>query len=181
MSRRLLALLRGINVGGNALVPMADLRATFETAAASEVATYLSTGNVVFTTTATDRRRLAKKLERAVAEAHGIETRVLLRDGDEVARVLAAIPHEWTDRAEERCEVLFLAPEIDEPDVVDRLPPKPGIDDLRYVPGAVVWHVARRDATKTGMTRMIGTDVYQGLSIRSLGTVQRLATMLAPG
>jgi uncharacterized protein (DUF1697 family) len=179
MTQRLLALLRGINVGGNALVPMPVLRATFERVGGTDVVTYLNTGNVLFTTTAKDRRRLATKLETAVADDHGIATRILLRDRGEVQRVLDDVPHAWTNRAEERCEVLFLAPEIDRPDVVDQLPPKAGIDDLRYVPGAVVWHIERRNRTKTGMTRMVGTEVYQGLSIRSLGTVQKLATMLA--
>ena len=43
------ALLRGINVGGNRKVPMAELRAVVEAAGHTRVATLLNSGNVVLT------------------------------------------------------------------------------------------------------------------------------------
>lgn len=43
------ALLRGINVGGNRMIKMADLRTVFVAADADDVATYIESGNVVFT------------------------------------------------------------------------------------------------------------------------------------
>ena len=46
---RLIALLRGINVGGNKKVPMARLRALLEGLGYTEVATLLQSGNAVFT------------------------------------------------------------------------------------------------------------------------------------
>jgi len=45
---RFVALIRGINVGGNRLIRMADLRSMFESAGATNVATYIQSGNVVF-------------------------------------------------------------------------------------------------------------------------------------
>jgi hypothetical protein len=52
------ALLRGINVGGNNLIKMADLKACFEKLDLAEVATYIQSGNVLFSTTETDKTRL---------------------------------------------------------------------------------------------------------------------------
>ena len=47
-TKRYVALLRGINVGGRNPVPMADLRATFEAAGYTSVSTYIQSGNVLF-------------------------------------------------------------------------------------------------------------------------------------
>ena len=48
------ALLRGINVGGNNLIKMADLKACFEAQGFGNVATYIQSGNVLFTSDDTD-------------------------------------------------------------------------------------------------------------------------------
>ena len=57
------ALLRGINVGGNRMIKMADLRDVFVAAHADDVATYIQSGNVVFTHTARSEPTLAAALE----------------------------------------------------------------------------------------------------------------------
>ena len=49
MMRRLVALLRGVNVGG-VKVPMADLKRICSEAGFAEVATYVNSGNAVFST-----------------------------------------------------------------------------------------------------------------------------------
>ncbi|HEU5420497.1 MAG TPA: DUF1697 domain-containing protein, partial [Streptosporangiaceae bacterium] len=46
---RYAALLRGINVGGRNKVAMADLREIVESLGHTDVATYIQSGNVVFT------------------------------------------------------------------------------------------------------------------------------------
>ena len=43
-----IALFRGINVGGNNILPMARLRSDLETLTFQNVRTYLQSGNVVF-------------------------------------------------------------------------------------------------------------------------------------
>lgn len=48
MTRPHVALLRGINVGGNNPVPMAELRVTFEDMGFTDVTTYIQSGNVLF-------------------------------------------------------------------------------------------------------------------------------------
>ena len=45
------ALLRGINVGGKNMIPMADLAAMFDRCGCTSVQTYIQSGNVVFSAT----------------------------------------------------------------------------------------------------------------------------------
>jgi uncharacterized protein (DUF1697 family) len=86
------ALLRGINVGGKNIVPMADLRRVVEDAGAADVATYIQSGNVVFTHASADRATLAKQLEEVIHSAFGVSSTVVLRTFAELARVARAEP-----------------------------------------------------------------------------------------
>jgi uncharacterized protein (DUF1697 family) len=87
------ALLRGVNVGGNRKVPMAQLREIVTTLGHSDVATYIQSGNVVFTAGSTDTAALARSLETAIEESMGVSPRVVVLARDELAHVVAANPY----------------------------------------------------------------------------------------
>jgi uncharacterized protein (DUF1697 family) len=70
-----IALLRGINVGGRNRVAMADLREVVLGLGHTEVATYIQSGNVVFTSEEADTARIAAALERAIAKHLGVRPR----------------------------------------------------------------------------------------------------------
>ena len=92
MAERWVALLRAVNLGPRNRVAMADLREAFAGAGCSDVETYIQSGNVVFSSRARDRARLARKLERAVADELGIETRIVLRAGAEIRTLVDSHP-----------------------------------------------------------------------------------------
>src|SRR5919197_1076163 len=77
-SPRYIALLRGINVGGRAKVPMAGLRATCESVGCTDVLTYIQSGNVVLTSPL-DPVKLRAALEDAIAEQLGVSPVVVIR------------------------------------------------------------------------------------------------------
>jgi uncharacterized protein (DUF1697 family) len=83
-----IALIRGINVGGHKKIRMADVKTLCEGLGLDDVRTHLQSGNVVFRTTKTDRARLAKDLEKALA----MDARVILRSAEEIRKVVAANP-----------------------------------------------------------------------------------------
>jgi len=84
---RSVALLRGINVGTQPRIGMAPLRALFESLGASDVSTYLQSGNVVFSGTVS-----AAAVEQAVAAQFGVSPRVLVLTTAEFTAVAAEIP-----------------------------------------------------------------------------------------
>jgi uncharacterized protein (DUF1697 family) len=91
-----IALLRGINVGGRAKLAMADLRTVVGSLGHTEVATYIQSGNVVFTP-ASPRRApatLAAELERAIAGAGlGVTPRVVVLTREQLAQVVRDNPY----------------------------------------------------------------------------------------
>jgi uncharacterized protein (DUF1697 family) len=86
------ALLRAINLGAHNKVPMAGLRDVFAEAGASNVRTYIQSGNVVFTAPTSSRTALARKLERAVDDAFGVSAAVVLRTFGELQGVVDSHP-----------------------------------------------------------------------------------------
>jgi uncharacterized protein (DUF1697 family) len=89
---RVVALLRGINLGSSRRISMPALRSIVESDGHADVETYLQSGNVVFTP-AGRKRDLAKRLERAIAKETGLDVRVILRTGSELSRVVKANPY----------------------------------------------------------------------------------------
>ncbi|MFZ0215849.1 MAG: DUF1697 domain-containing protein [Candidatus Dormiibacterota bacterium] len=85
-------LLRGINLGGRRLA-MQDLREIAESLGHTEVATYIQSGNVLFTTTETDAVRLARAFETAIEERLGMRVAVVVRSRAELEDVVSRSPY----------------------------------------------------------------------------------------
>jgi uncharacterized protein (DUF1697 family) len=87
------ALLRGINLGGHKKVAMADLREVVASLGHADVATYIQSGNVVFSARDSDTEALAAALEEAIAARLGVRSRVVVLSRDELARVARDNPY----------------------------------------------------------------------------------------
>lgn len=169
------ALLRGINVGGKNKVDMPRLRAVFEAAGMDQVSTYINTGNVIFSA-ADSPDPLA--LGHAITDEFSLEIPVLLRSHDEMRRVTSAIPDEWVNDNSMKCDVMFLWDDIDSPHLVDELDRREGIDDVRYIPGALLWKVDRSNLTRSRMTKLVGAKRYRSMTVRNVNTVRKLTVLM---
>jgi uncharacterized protein (DUF1697 family) len=89
---RYVALLRGINVGGRNRVAMADLRQLTEALGHTEVATYIQSGNVLFTSPDTDCGALADALEQTIARSLPVRPAVVVLSRADLAQVIADNP-----------------------------------------------------------------------------------------
>jgi uncharacterized protein (DUF1697 family) len=87
------ALLRGINVGGQNKVVMADLRAVVGELGHTGVSTYINSGNVLFTAAPGETiDAMAVAIAGAIAAKLGVTTPVVIVPRDELAEILAANP-----------------------------------------------------------------------------------------
>jgi uncharacterized protein (DUF1697 family) len=91
------ALLRGINVGGNNKVAMADLRQVAIDLGHARVATYIQSGNMVFNSPGTDQAALADALQREISRQLGVSPAVVVVSREEVDQVIAGNPFPATD------------------------------------------------------------------------------------
>lgn len=86
------ALLRGINVGGNRSVRMNDLKQICESLNFSHVTTYLQSGNVVFEARTGPSEILADKLEKALFQRYRFEVKVHVKTAGEWSDVVSKNP-----------------------------------------------------------------------------------------
>jgi uncharacterized protein (DUF1697 family) len=87
-----IALLRGINVGGNKMVAMAGLRTAFEALGFTGVKTLLQSGNVVFTGAAKSAPALEAKLEKEIGQRIGFTPDFHVRTAAEWRAVIEGNP-----------------------------------------------------------------------------------------
>ena len=110
MAQGWVALLRAINLGRRNKVPMAGLRTLFEELGCDSVRSYIQSGNVLFEKRASDRVRLARRLERGVEETFGVPAAVILRTFEEVGDLAGSHPFGGDTS---KTQVTFLAREPD--------------------------------------------------------------------
>jgi uncharacterized protein (DUF1697 family) len=104
------ALLRGINVGGKAKVPMAALRDVCVAVGCEDVVTYIQSGNVVLSSRLT-ADKLQAALEAAIAEELGLSPAVMIRTAKEMAAVLASNPYSADDEKSVHVGFLHVPPD----------------------------------------------------------------------
>ena len=172
------ALLRGINVGGKRRVDMKQLKAVFEDAGLESVKTYINSGNVVFSTSQRGKARLIEQLEKAIAKHFGFAVDVLLCDLKSMKAIVAAMPDHWMNDDKMKVDVLFLKSAVNRSSVMKKIRFNPDIEDVKYVPGAVIWRIDRKDATRSGLMRVVGTDLYKNMSIRNINTTRKLLALM---
>jgi uncharacterized protein (DUF1697 family) len=187
------ALLRGINVGGNNKVDMKRLKLAFEQAGMRQVVTYINSGNIVFSWEAENgigsgdlsreqeqerKHKLAGILEDVILREFNLPIRVVIRSLKDIREVIRHLPEAWTNDDTMRSDVLFLWAEADAPEVLDELKFKPEIDRVLYAPGAVLWSVDRANATRSGMQKLIGTRLYGLMTVRNVNTTRKIHQLM---
>lgn len=129
-----IALLRGINVGGNKIIKMLDLKAMFQTLGFANVRTYIQSGNVVFESDEGSVSLLSGVIERQIHEVFGFEVSVIIRTLAEMENVIANDPFQLSEPEEfKRWYVTFL-PAEPSAEALDKLRTyENGPDKVRFV------------------------------------------------
>lgn len=104
----MVALLRGVNVGGRGKLPMADLRALAESCGYEDVRTYIQSGNLVLRTSARSPAVVSRTLREALADQAGLDTAVVVRTAKQLDRVVAGNPYLEQGEDPAHTHVVFL-------------------------------------------------------------------------
>lgn len=175
-----LALLRGINVGGKNIIKMTDLKACFETAGFEQVATYIQSGNVLFTSPETDPARLVGKIETALSAAFPqYKARIMLRSYEELNQIARDAPQGFGSQPKEyRYDVLYLRAPLTAPEALEGLTAKPGVDEVFAGPGVLYFSRLIAKASQSHLTRIVSLPIYQEMTIRNWNTTCKLLALM---
>lgn len=171
---RHVALLRGVNVGGKNALPMRELVALFEAAGASDVSTYVQSGNVVFACDGRGLAALVAGVERAIEARFGFRAPLVTRTRDELLSVARDDPFAARGIAERERHVAFLAGEPSDA-ARARLDPARSPGDAFVARGREVYlhlpnGVARTKLTNAWLDATLGTTS----TIRNARTIAAL-------
>jgi uncharacterized protein (DUF1697 family) len=180
--KKLALLLRGINVGSNNRLSMADLREVLSDLGYEEAQTLLNSGNAIITTDHTPDKA-ERRVQKALKGELGLPVEVLARTHDELAAILTADPFKDVSNDASRYAVAFLR----------SAPVKAGLDALAAVNAAKYhpeqWQLIDRElyvwyANGQARTKLTGQFWEKTLKVaataRNWNTVEKLCDLTAP-
>ena len=175
------ALLRGINVGGNHRVPKAEFHKVLEDLGFRDVVIYINSGNAVFTS---DHEPTAHEVQAALETHFGFDIPTLVLPGDKVIAIAEAIPPEWTndppkpDKSGQKSDVLYLLDEANTSDIIEQLGHRPEVETMIYVDGAVLANISRANQSRYSLLKVVGKPLYRQMTIRNITTAKKLAELV---
>jgi uncharacterized protein (DUF1697 family) len=172
------ALLRGINVGGNNIISMSSLKASFENMGFKDVSTYINSGNIIFKTKEDDARELERNIEKMLLREYKLECKVVVRSFPDIAKLVKSLPKTWNADKLWKYNVIFLRYSIDSKRILDSLHPKLGIEEVIYRPGVLLWSARMSDLSRSTMLKMSSQKIYQDMTVRSLNTTKKLFELM---
>ncbi|HKU18888.1 MAG TPA: DUF1697 domain-containing protein [Candidatus Saccharimonadales bacterium] len=173
-------LIRGINVGGKNKVPMAELRQCLKELGFSNVSTYIASGNVLLQS-GKSAREVKAQIEKALPSNFKLDSKlvkVLVLTRDQLKAMIDEKPSGFGEHPDTyHSDAIFLM-DVGVSQALSAFSPKEGVDAIW--PGDGVIYSQRLSAlrTKSHLSRVMGTPVYQSMTIRTWNTTTKLLALL---
>ena len=176
------ALLRGINVGGNNKVVMSELRAQIAAEGFGRVRTYINSGNLLFEAEdQASREDVAQAVEDILARHYDFPIRLALLTAQDYLAQLDELPDWWHGEVARR-DALFYTRGLDRDHVRERIEAMElGDEAVHFGEHAVFWgKFDEKSFLKTAYhKRLLREDFYRQVTIRSGSTIEKIAALLS--
>jgi uncharacterized protein (DUF1697 family) len=172
------ALLRGVNVGGNNMIKMSELKVSFEKLGFTDVSTYINSGNIIFKSKETDPRKLEKKIEQMLAKEYELDSKVVIRSAGEMETLVKNLPKHWDGSGEWRYNVMFLRHTIDSEEILGELEFKTDVEHVVYRPGTLLWSAQVANINRTSMQKLSSRKIFREMTVRNLNTTKKLCELM---
>jgi uncharacterized protein (DUF1697 family) len=103
-----IGLLRGINVSGQRMIAMKDLKALLIKAGYEGVMTYIQSGNIVFKSSETSKKTLTKDIGEVIEKHYGFAVPILILTEEEVEKIIQKNPYNDGKKDASKLHVTFL-------------------------------------------------------------------------
>ena len=170
------ALLRGINAGGNRRVPMTELRELFTQMGFQNVVTYINSGNVVFDSSDVPSK---EQIMQTLTKTFGFDIDTLVLNSEQIEAIADDIPDAWqNNRDEQKSDVLYLFDNVNSPKILEDIGYRPDIETLIYTNHAILSNVSRQNQSRSSLQKIIGTPLYRRVTVRNVNTTRKLAELV---
>lgn len=178
--KRYIALLRGINISGKNKISMSELKEGFTELGFVEIATYLNSGNVTFTTIIEDKEILSNKIKAMIRDRFDLDIPVFSVSQEELEEVLCNAPDWWgNDKKEIYDNLIFLMPSLSYEEFYDEIGnPKAEYEKVYHYKNTVFWSFSRKEYQKTNWwSKTAKAKVSDRITIRTANTVKKIVCL----
>jgi uncharacterized protein (DUF1697 family) len=173
------ALLRGINVGGNNKIPMKELKDCFVTAGFGDVTTYIQSGNVIFSSENPSAADLGAIIESSIKKTFGMNVAVVVIGHEQLARVIKNAPKNWGHDTDMKHNLLFVRLPYTASEAFEQMgTPKTEYEEASAGEGVVYWSASLKDFGKTASSKLASKPIYQHVTVRNYNTSAKLLSLL---
>lgn len=172
----IIALLRGINVGGHGKLPMRELKALLDGMGLANVQTYIQSGNVVFQSDRTDLPALAQEISAAIGQSHGFEPNIMLLPLAELVTAVSQNPYPATDDQHKTLHFYFLASAPPNPDLASLEALKSNTEQFTLI-GSVFYLYAPDGIGRSKLAAKVERALGVAATARNWRTVSTLLEM----
>jgi uncharacterized protein (DUF1697 family) len=174
-----LALLRGINVGGNNIIKMDELKMLFEGLKFSDVKTYIQSGNIIFSDYENDKNKLIKNIERILFKKLSNKINVVLLTFSEIEKIVNKKPKGFGEDNENKYDVIYLIEPLNVKDAMKEIKMREGVDKIYE--GKKVVYISRsiKNLIKSYFSKILETPIYKNITIRNWNTTKKLHELMA--
>jgi uncharacterized protein (DUF1697 family) len=174
-----LALLRGINVGGNNIIRMSELKSCFEAMGFENVITFIQSGNVIFESPETNLEKLTKKIEKALSSKFNYKSKIVLRTYDQLKRIVEQAPKSWGRDPEYKHNLLFIKePMTAEKALIECGEPRKKFETATVGEGVIYLSASIANIGKTTFVKLAGKPIYQQITVRNYNTSVKLLKLM---
>jgi uncharacterized protein (DUF1697 family) len=171
------ALLRGINVGGATMMKMTDLKAEFERLGFENVRTYINSGNIAFDAKKAAESKLINKIEPAIEKRFGRAVPVMVREQNDIERILKGNPFDGQYDSHKEMHVLFLKEEMPKDKEAELLSKQTENERFAVIGREIYCHLKQGVADGLLGKGYIEKKLKVAVTGRNWRTVQKLAEM----
>lgn len=175
------ALLRGINVGGKNKIAMSELKTCFEKLDLTNVKTYINSGNVVFESNK-NAKDIARQVETSLPTLFKLDSdliKVHILSQQELLAIIEKAPKGFGAQPDTYHSDAILLMDITPEEALVVFSPKEGVDMIWPGNGVIYSQRLSAQRTRSRLGKIIGTVPYKSMTIRSWGTMLKLASLLS--
>jgi len=174
--RTWIVLLRGINVGGNNPLPMAELRSDLESLGCEHVRTYIQSGNVVLRAATRSAASLGRTIGSRIEERHGFRPRLLVLSRDEMQAAVDANPFPEAVADPKTLHFGFLAEPPSDPDLEALEEARAPTERYELTDGVLYLH-APQGIARSKLAANAEKHLGVVMTARNFRTVEKLLSM----
>ncbi len=174
-----LALLRGINVGGNNIIKMTDLQKAFNEIGLDSVQTYIQSGNVIFESAETDKSLLTNAIEGKLTTTFNYTSIIILIDNFQFKKIIEEAPKEFgSDQENYKYDFVFVKEPFASSDVFSQIKTRDEVDRASCGTHALYFTRLTALSSRSYLTKLISLPIYKQLSIRNYNTTTKLFELI---